>query len=285
MHPQNNLIIRGTSQHTMHPKVFSVPLNSNHQSGQAFYVNMPTTQSPRSNASIPAHAIHTIEKVITEETPAVEIIAAETDDYIIEETTGTAYELVEQNVNDAAAYVTTTTKVEPTPSKRVKLSNKESRSYDHRQRTSFVTPKLLSNASQEFRAHVANNELVSTIIYEQHPTGTDWEYELDYVQGRKPNGNGQTIVMTGPNGEVVVEDDATEYHDSNIIYTEEEIIDDDNVMQEEYITTEVFSNGTTFRTPFPLPKSISIKQLSFSFADNVIEMEIDSVNHAYHDVY
>lgn len=247
LHPQNNLIIRGTSQHTMHPKVFSVPLNSNHQSAQAFYVNMPTSQSPTANASIPAHAIHTIEKVITEETPSIEIVAAETDDYIIEETTGTAYELVEQNVDDTAAYVTTTTKIEPTPAKRVKSSR-----HDHRQRTAFVTPKLLSNASQEFRTHVANNELVSTIIYEDHPTGTDWEYELDYVQGRKPNGNGQTIVTTGPNGEVVVEDDATEYHDSNIIYTEEGIIDDDNVMQEEYVTTEVFSpNGTIFCALFP----------------------------------
>lgn len=228
MHSQNNLIIRGTSQHTMHqPKVFSVPLNSNHQNAQAFYVNMPTTQSPTS--------IHTIEKVITDETP-VEIIAAESDDYIIDETTGTAYELVEQNVDDTAAYVTTTTKIiEPSPVKRIKLSNSEHRSHDNRQRASFVTPKLFTN-----------NDLVSTIIYEEQPTSTDWEYELDYEQGGKqPNGNAQTIVTTGGHaGEVVIEDDATEYHDSNIIYTEEEVIDDENVVQEEYVTTEVFSpNG------------------------------------------
>lgn len=256
MHPQNNLIIRGTSQHntirsaatTTAAKVFSVPLNSNHQNAQAFYVNMPTTQSPTSNASIPVHEQHTIEKFISSEETPVEMLSAETDEYIIEETTGTAYELVEQNVaDDTAAYVTTTTKNEPTPAKRAKYSaNNENRStHDNRQRTSFVTPKLLSNALQQYRTHVANNELVSTIIYEEHPANTNWEYELDYGQGGKANGNGQTIVTTGHAGDVIVEDDATEYHDSNIIYTEEEIIDDENVLQEEYVTTEVFSpNGT-----------------------------------------
>lgn len=240
MQPQNNFIIRGTShQHTIHPKVFSVPLNSNHQNAQAFYVNMPSTQSPTSNVTIPADAMHTIEKVIAEEAP-IEIITTDTDDYIIDETTGTTYELVEQNVGDTAAYVTTTTKIEPIPAKRAKLSNNENRNHDNRQRTSFVTPKLMSNASQQYRTHVTNNEIVSTIIYEEHPA-TDWEYELDYAQDGKSNGNGQTIVTTDHDGEVVVENDTTEYHDANIIYTEEEIIDDENVLQEEYVTTEVFS--------------------------------------------
>lgn len=276
MHPQNNLIIRGTSQRTMHPKIFSVPLNSNHhQNAQAFYVNMPTKQSPTSNASIPADAMHIIEKVVAEETP-VEIMAAETDDYIIDETTGT---------DDTAAYVTATTRGEPTPAKRAKLSNAAHRAHDDRQRTSFVTQKLLSNASQQYRSHVANNELVSTIIYEEHPNSTEWEYEFDYGQDGKPNGNGET-------GEVVIEDDDTEYHDSNIIYTEEEIIDDENVLQEEYVTTEVFSpNGKAFSLNFGFHESLNYFfpggfSIQFMyFADNVIEMEIDSVNHAYHDVY
>lgn len=182
--------------------------------------------------------MHIIEKVVAEETP-VEIIAAETDDYIIEETAGT---------DDTAAYVTTTTRGEPTPAKRAKLSNAVHRAHDDRQRTPFVTQKLLSNASQQYRTHVANNELVSTIIYEEHPNSTEWEYEFDYGQDGKPNGNGQT-------GEVVIEDDDTEYHDSNIIYTEEEIIDDENVLQEEYVTTEVFSpNGKAFPFDFGFHK-------------------------------
>lgn len=246
MQTQNNLMIRGTTQHTMHhAKVISLPLNSN-QNAQAFVVNMPTAQSPIANASIPAHAMHTIEKVITTDDTPIDINSADTDDYIIEDTTGITYELIEQNIDDTAAYVTTTTKIEPTPTKRAKFSNYDnnSRSHEYRQqRMSFVTPKSLTNATQQFNTNVANNELVSTIIYEEHPaTSTDWEYELNY--SGKPNGNGQSTVTTGNVADVVIDDDATEYQDSNIIYTEEEIIEDESMLQEEYVTTEVFSpNG------------------------------------------
>lgn len=260
MHSQNNLIIRGTSERPMHqPKLFSVPLNSNHRNVQAFYVNMPTSQSPTS--------IHTIEKVITDETP-VDFIANEIDDYIIDETTDT-YESVEQSVENTAAYVTTTThnKIEPIPAKKIKLlSNKEHRA-------------SISNASQHFRTHATNNEIVPTIIYEEQQVSTDWDYGVGYKHGGKPNCNGRAIATT--DSEVVVEDDTTEYHDSNIIYTEEEVIDDDNVLQEEYVTTEIFPPNGNCRT---FKQRCQLKYANFqpwsllaSFTDNVIEMEIDSL--------
>lgn len=246
---QNNLIIHQQLPHSakMHPKVITMPLNANHQNAQAFYVNMPTTQSPTSNVSM-----HTIEKVITDESP-VEIITTETDDFIIEDTIGAGYELIEQNVDDTAAYVTTTTTT-PTTANIQSITkfdaNHAKRNHEHRQRTSFVTPKVLSN--------VASNEYVSTIIYEEHPIRGEWGYEVEYEHDTKSNGNGQTMANDHA-GEIIVEENTMDYHDANIIYAEE---DDENVLQEEYVTTEVFSpNGMSCHIPVnPIAQTIHITE-------------------------
>lgn len=194
-----------------------------YHSPKMYVVNM-ARQSP--NTTIPAHETHTIEKVITEDTPVdimpigVASTTSDTDDIIIEE--GAVCE-VEDGAEESYEGITYISRHdEAIPAKIVKYVNNGNghMAYD------ATTQHLVEDFGPGDNSVVAAN-----FVYEESADEPEWDYEVELNGNHHVNGS--------------TDNEQHEYQDSNIFYNEEEVIEEEHV-QEEYVTAEVFAPNGEF---------------------------------------
>lgn len=209
--------IKNVSTNSQYKQQNALSSKVNYDSHEMYIVNLARQSA---NITIPAHETHTIEKVITDDTPIdvipLNVAANRTnitnaDDIIIEETTDCDLDDGNYENYEGKRYISTQNNA--IPAKIVNYNN--------------GTSNIAYNASEQ--QIVDDNVDATNIIYDENSNDNNWEYEI--VQNNKEHTNGNSNEHT-----------QHQYQDTNQFYTEEEVIEEEHV-PEEYITNEVYAQN------------------------------------------